>query len=350
MAGEDGVALPKLPEGVFFDDGELTLSYSEQEPPWAEGLYRQVVWGTRGLRYRLLEPRVMLDALQRSGWVTFLRQTTPIGAYGLVPGIRSWNGERVPAIYRTFLALRPELTGRSLGRVLVAETRRFLQEQLPRGVVFGFIEDDNTASLAISRRAGYVPIASVVAENYAVLRPAAVAGVRRLEAQERERLQDCLETLYAGHDLTDFDQSVVPEQCWVLERGGVWVAALQAERRRFELVDLGYRGWLKRAVPWIPVVRQLVDPRDYRFLWYQHLWFREDQPGAIFDLMQGVLYAMGHRLANLQFDRRSPVYARWRRSGRLGPLAVFRNGFQVMADLRDLAPTGRPILCTTRGA
>ncbi|HOU94321.1 MAG TPA: hypothetical protein PLU22_24890 [Polyangiaceae bacterium] len=58
---------------------------------------------------------------------------------------------------------------------------------------------------------------------------------------------------------------------------------------------------------------------------------------------------MGHRLANLQFDRRSPVYARWRRSGHLGPLAVFRNGFQVMVDLRDLAPTGRPVLCTTRG-
>jgi hypothetical protein len=267
----------------------------------------------------------------------------------LVARNRTWNGECVPTVYRTLLAVRPDLKGQSLGRQLVGKTRRFVHDHLKRGLIFGFIESDNTPSLRLAHRVGYEPSARIALVNFARTRPRHVLGVRRLRVDEAEPLRERLERLYAGHQLADFELSLRPEQCWGLERAGRLVAALQAEPRRIELTDLGYGGLLKRALPWIPVLRTLVDPSDYRFLWFQHIWFAEDRTEDCYDLMEGVLHAEGYRLANLQWDLASPVYRTWKRVGRLGPLAAFGYRFRLMAERVELPRAEGPCVMTISG-
>lgn len=338
-----------LPATAFYEADNVVLRFQHSRPEWAEAFLSEVEWGSGGLCFRVLDLRPMLEAFPDMGWVVLEKDHEPAGLYGLVVRERTWNGDRVPTVYRTLLAVHADRRRQSLGSILVRETRRFVREHLGRGVIFGFIEADNVPSMKLSRRAGYEACGQIITVTFSRTHPRRIAGVRRVRSDEGEVLRARLQSRYAGHGLADFELSLRPERCWGLERNGQLTAVLQAEPRRLELTKLGYGGLLKLALPWIPIVRTLVDPKDYRFLWFQHLLFDDERAEDCYLLMEGVLHEEGYRLANVQWDISSPVYRTWRRAGGLGPLAAFSYRFLLLADCVGVGwPTG-PCVMTVGG-
>ena len=321
---------PRLPEGVFFSNDGVTVRHQRARPEWMEGRLEEVVWGTGGLRYRIRDVEEMLQAVPDVTWVVLEHQGEPVASLGIVVRPRTWNWEVVDTAYLALLVVKADQQRRGFGRALLRETRRFVLQKMPRCLVFALVEADNIASLKAAAGAGFERVSRVDMVNLARTAPRASTRVHRLSSELLPELLTRLKVSYGKHQLYDGAASVLPQHCWTLTEGGRMLAALQAERRRTELVDLGYRGWLKRALPWLPVLRTLVDPSDYRFLWIQHIWFADGHAAEAFELVEGVLHATTHRLAVVQWDPGSPIYRRWRRGGRIGILAPFTQHFHVV--------------------
>jgi RimJ/RimL family protein N-acetyltransferase len=319
-----------LPEGVFFSEDSVAVRHQRARPEWMVERLEEALWGTSGLRYRLRDVEVMLQAVPDVSWVVLEHQGEPVASLGLLVRPRTWNRQAVDAVYMTLLVVRPDQQRRGFGRALLGETRRFVLEHVPRCLVFALVEADNVASLKACAGAGFERTSRADLVNVARTAPRASARVQRLSANALPEVLAQLKMSYGAHQLYDGAASVLPQHCWALTDGGRVLAALQAEPRRTELVDLGYRGWLKRALPWLPVLRTLVDPEDYRFLWVQHVWFADGHAAEAFELLEGVLHASDHRLAVVLWDPDSPMHRSWRRGGRIGVLAPFTQRFHVI--------------------
>ena len=160
---------------------------------------------------------------------------------------------------------------------------------------------------------------------------------------------EALTGLYAGHGLADFEQSVRVDRTWVLEEGGQIVAALMADPQRWVIEDLGFGGWARKLLPYVPVYGDLVVPDDFRYAWMQHLWFGERGPEALYRLIEGVFHVEQRRVAPIMGDPRSPVWQAFRGAGGLGWLAPLQYGVQVTVGLVGVEPHQGPLAYTLNG-
>jgi RimJ/RimL family protein N-acetyltransferase len=339
----------RLPEGLFFSEGSVAVRHQRDRPEWMVAWLEEVLWGTRGLRYRLRDVEVMLQAVPDVSWVVLEHRGEPVASIGMVVRPRTWNRQLVDTAYLTLFVVPADQQRRGFGRALLRETRRFVLEHMPRCLIFGLVEADNIASLKASASAGFERVSRVDMVNLARTAPRGSTRAERLAAEFLPEFLTQVKATYGRHQLYDGAASILPGQCWTLTEGGRMVAGLQAEPRRTQFVDLGYGGWLKRALPWLPVLRTLVDPEDYRFLWLQHIWFADGHAAEAFELLEAVLHATDHRLAVVQWDRSSPVYRRWRRGGRIGLLAPFTQHFHVMLERAGMEVAREPYVYALSG-
>jgi len=338
----------RLPEGVFWERDGVTLRCAHIVPDGAYDLLERVVWGTTGPRFQMPGLRERIGAMTDWTWIAMEEGDALVGIYGLHDIPRAWNGEMVRTLYRSALAIDPAHLHRKLGGVLVRETRAFALEHIGRGVVFGYIEDANAKSLVLSERVGYRREATVESVMPAWRDPKAVPGVRRLRDDERPWFVAALDAHYAGHALADFASSVRTDRSWVLEEGGAPVAALMADRQRWIVEGIG-SPMIEAVLPYLPVYGTIMDLKDYRFLFVQHLWCAPGRDADLYRLIEGALHAENAKISVIIGDRSSPVWQAFRKAGWVGWLYPFGVDLHVMAALVGVDPHKGPVVYTLNG-
>jgi hypothetical protein len=152
--------------------------------------------------------------------------------------------------------------------------------------------------------------------------PKSSARLRKLSAAETPAALHMLADQYRDHALTDFPFSLRPESYYVLADGDKILAGLQVEPQHWQILSLAGAGGViaMHALPLVPLLRDLFNPRRFEFLKFGNVFFEMHHPELAFELMEAVLAHHGRKTAMMFWDKESPVYRRLAGAGRFGAL------------------------------
>ncbi len=318
---------------------QLVVRVVRGHSPEFLALLEATVWGTEGLRYTSHDLEEALSAVPDLRTVELRIEGRLVGGYALGFKQVQIDGGRLEAIHRMFLAVEPGSGGKGYGRLLMEATRqRFLEDASSPVMLYGYIEEDNTRSSSIAKKVGYQSIGSFEAKLFSRLLPRDCGIVEKLA--DSSELAPLLATQYSGHALVDLDQSLDPNSCWVLRRGGQVVAALQAMPRRWTIVDLaGPQGWLVlQLLPRLPILGRLLRGQSFEHLAVSNRYVREGYEADYYVLLEALLARHGLHAAMAFADLDCPVSKRIDEAGDAGLLGKLDAGSsaQVMAGFRHV--------------
>lgn len=311
-------------ELIFEDDrGYVAIRRQDELSREMVNLAAATVWGSGGTRYRVCDIEAKLNRITNPEFVTLHVGDRLAGFYALLGKQVTIEQTRFNAYYRTFLTLAPACRGRGYGALMAEQAKRHFSKKLDGpGLLYGYVEADNLASLNSLKRAGYESVASFLSTVFSRWRPQVDHRCRGLGRTEHAEMTARLTSLYEDHVLLDFDQSLEPDAYWVLESGGSIVAGVQVETCHWRILSLpGISGaLLVHVASRAPGLRRLFDARNCRFLKLGNLYAAPGEEAFLFPLMDSVLAMSNLNSAVIFHDPRSAVFARIRESGRFGIL------------------------------
>lgn len=330
----------------LYQDGDLRIELVPGCPQAYAELLEETVWGTEGLRYLDHGVAEVLRTLPDCRSACLWRGEDLVGAYALGFKCLELGGQPLRAVHRMFLTVRPDSGGKGYGRLLVEQVkRRFLDEAEGPVMLYGYIEDANTRSRAISERVGYQQLGSFESTLASRISPHDSPQVRPLG--DDPRLIALLLDLYRDHGLVDLPTSLDPTRTWVLERGGELLAAAQVEERRWTVQSLfgGVSDALLWLLPRLPLSKRLFPGSGagrgaaFPYLGLGNLYVAEGQGAAFMQLVEALMHRRGVHAAMWFTGLDCPVGARIKAAGGLGMLSPLGSGSQahVMAGFHGVA-------------
>lgn len=294
----------------------------------------RVQWGTEGILFRI---RTIPKELERIPETRLLELRDAEGrilaCFCLLPKWiqvgRSW----IPAVYQFLLAVDPDLRGRGYGRMiaqracdvapeLIADLRRNPpagKKLAGGGILYAMVETENLKSQRLFESLAYVNLGGLDMLTFSRLYPKPQEGVR---APRPEEIQDIiLQRIVAEEDLAFCDRSTGfdVDHVLVLEREGRVLAGLQWEEFSLSIQQMpGAGGWLAmNLIPRIPVIRRLIDPRNFHYLRFGNIWYQDLEQAEA--LMEHALALKDLSIGLIGVDPASAIAENLRQNAKLGP-------------------------------
>ncbi len=310
------------------------------------------MWGSGGVQYTIHNVADSLNRLSNPHFISLTENGQLVAASILNQKTTRLAGKIYPAIYSYGISV--DAAKRRLGYgTLIAEQRlRYgLSKVGEKGLYYGYIEATNINSLKTNTKVGSKSIGQYHVLVISRLQPRDNARFQRLKATKRDQLVQLLSNQYENHALVDLDQSVEPENYYVLEQNNEIVTGLQCERHRLTIRHLsGAAGQtIVTLLPHIPVLRHLFPERNLHFLRFGNIYPKKGMEAQIFNLMEALLARYQLNFGLIYMDKRSPVYQQLKAVGKFGVfhalidvpvhvMAFFKNFSESeMADIRRQA-------------
>jgi hypothetical protein len=308
---------------LLFQEARLRLDLHDSPPPGFVDLLSRAVWGTGAVRYGMLDFADRVHTFEGSHFLALSEDGQLVGTYAFAPRTLHLGERTVPAFYRTLLAVAPGRSREGLGWILVREARRhFLAAAAGPLVTYGFVEAENTASVALASRAGHERWGSFLAVPLTRWSPPDDPRAEPLDAAELPALLAQLEAAYRGFVRWDFPRALAVAPCFVIRgREGAIVAAAQLVPRRWRLEELsGPSGFVVRRVLPRLGMRRLLDPDDLRFAFFGGLYAAPGHERDLARLLDALLARSGLHAGLMYLDPRAGLYLALREHGGLGLL------------------------------
>jgi ribosomal protein S18 acetylase RimI-like enzyme len=287
------------------------LQECDSQNPDLAPFLEEVIWGTEGALYQLRDCRDTLNHLPQSRFLTWTENNRLIALRMFIEKHPRRGEQTLHAFYHSMFSVLPSEKGKGHGRRLANATLERLQPQLTsKGLIYSHVETDNHRSLHIHQALGYRRIGQFYAMSFSRLAPARSSGITALGPDDKETMVALLNRRYFDHALTDFAESLDIENYFVLRKGDEIVAGVQALPQRWVIRSLGGVGGVMaiHVLPYIPLIRRLINPKNFRFLKFGHLYFKEGQAKAVQELLEGLLARESLCTAMMFLDSRSPIF------------------------------------------
>jgi len=301
----------------------VEINESSELTPEAVALLERVVWGTEGARYTLTDIEPTLRHLPDPVYLALKKDQKLIGLRMFIEKRARWNDRQLHSFYHSFFAIDPAEKGKGYGKKLAHATVERLRRKLKeRGLIYCHVEADNLRSLKIAESLGYQRAGNFSVMAFSRFFPKSSNRVGRLAVDQKPQALKNLEDQYAGHALTDFPLSLQTGSYYVLADGDRLLAGVQAEPQRWKIHSLAGAGGATalHALPHIPLLRDLFNPKDFRFLKFGNVFFDEHRPEYVYELFEAVLAQHGLKTAMMFWDKESPVFKKFAAAGHLGIL------------------------------
>jgi RimJ/RimL family protein N-acetyltransferase len=306
-----------------------------QLTPEAIALLEKVVWGTEGARYTLTDIEPTLRHLPDAAYITMMKDQKLIGLRLYLEKQARFDRQPLHSFYHSFFAIDPAEKGKGYGKKLAMATIETLRRKLnSKGLLYCHVEKDNLQSLRIAKSLKYDHAGNFSAMTFSRFFPKSSARLQKLPPDQKSIVLKKLDEQYAGHALTDFASSLQTEQYYVLASEGRLLAGAQVESQRWKIHSLAGAGGAValHALPRIPLLRDLFNPKDFHFLKFGNIFFEPGHSNYGYELFEAVLFDHGLKTAMMFWDKESPVYNEIAAAGRFGLLnALTETPVHVMA-------------------
>lgn len=328
---------------IIYSDPSLDLEVrlDHTVPQELLELFDQTIWGQHGVSFRSLDMAEMLRELSDPSFLCLTKNDRIVAAAVRNHKQVEMAGKPYDAIHLALFAVHQDFKRQGLGSILAKVSRDYYYDLLRvPGVLYGYIESGNEASLRLNLGLGYTDMGEVRSRLFSRSRPQASPRVEVLGSGHRPEMLSRLKNAYCAHALCSFENSLDPERYFVVRRNGEIVAGAQLHSLRWELLGLpGWKGqFAMKLLPNIPLLGRDFTPSDLRFARVGNIYADTGQEHLIAEILETVLAKQHLPFAAVLADPTGETERRVMSKIDFGTLDhIIRGGFHLVGEFKGVA-------------
>ena len=275
-------------------------------------LLDSTVLGTNGAKYRHADTKEKIEQCDNLVHLTMERNEKVLGNISFCRREENW--------YIRYFAFR--ISGRSAGTKRSKANDGFLRTQLEQFFddvfngefgenveqFYAYIDPANQRSLWMSENFKFETVGKIATQTFSRSRPKK-QRVERLE-HATEEIRALIEQTYSNDQFyTDVQWSKGP--FYILKNDKNEIVACSRfyiARWEFERLPGKMGGILTKLIPFIPLLRKIIRPKDHTFIVPEAVVVKNNEPNILTQLFEGMLFDLGQNLILWWIDHRQPVY------------------------------------------
>ncbi len=291
-------------------------------------LLSKTLIGTEGTRYQLIDTPKKIQKLNNATHIYLERNGRVLGNATFCKRQIRLNQDYELAYYIRYVAFeRLFQSGAKLSngnsklhryfRELCSTSNLNLQSsEFKRSIYYAYIDPQNLRSFNLNRALGFESIGYFKTTVFSRLRPKK-QEVSLLTKNELNFVSKLSDEFYADHSFYDQKSPLETSNFYVLKLDGEIIAGIRANPVHWKIKELpGFTGhFLVKIGPYIPLLRKLINAKNYRFLATEGLFWKKGHEAFVTDLLEGVLYQTGQNSLLLWTDNHSDLlnqlHVRW---------------------------------------
>ena len=183
-------------------------------------------------------------------------------------------------------------------------------DKTEKSLVYGYIETLNFRSLNFSEQVGYETIRKL--ETLIFTRFKLLAGIKaeRIESSKVEDFKIVLKEFYKDHSFFTTDNMFFNGNYFVHLENGEIQAGIQVHPEAWKVIEMSGRinTALIKMLPVLPYVRRIFNPKDFRFLAIEGIYFKEGKEALIEPLIESVCKHFHTHFGLFWLDPKSDLY------------------------------------------
>jgi len=174
--------------------------------------------------------------------------------------------------------------------------------------LYAYIDPNNERSRAMACKFGFRPEAQLITQSFSRMKPCDSDNVRIIT--DEELIKSCLSTINACHAYYAPSQAERPEFYGMFDANGELTAFTKITKANWIIERLpgNLGGLLTKVVPFIPVVRRIIKPKDHRFVVPESVWVKDNDPKLLSTFFEAVLAKEERNVLLWWVDKREPLW------------------------------------------
>lgn len=302
------------------------ISHSTSPTEGVIQLLENTYIGTKGNRYQLLDTRQKINDLVNPHFISIERNQKIIGTVTICERNVQLHDSRINALYIRYFAF--DALFQSSGTGIRQEN---IQQKNQSGfhayfnALFGtsnmnpadpvrnstfywaYIDPENFRSSNMNKQFGFESIGSFKTISFSRIDPKSSNSVERIKEADKKTVLEELNHFYKDFALYSTAHLFDHDNFFVFKKDGEIVAGIQANPVHFEIKELsGIKGKvLLKSIPFIPGIRKIMHPKDFRFLATEGIFWKAGFEHIISELLEGILALTGYHSMLLWEDNNS---------------------------------------------
>jgi hypothetical protein len=259
---------------------------------------KNTVLGTPGrLRYQLTGIEEKLDHIPNISFMVLTRQDKLLGSVGFIQRDTYCMGKDQRAYYIRFFSINAPLRSKKLKKEKFRERNRggniVKDISLPytenpaklkndfdpeeKNLVYSYVESDNFRSMNFSEMMWGESIGKSKTFIFSRLRPKSTEGFRRIRHEEKKSLRGRIQDKYDKYNLFTDENLFLNDNFFVLEKAGEIIMGAQVHPEKWRVIEMKGKmsKFMIRVMPYLPWIRNVFNPRAFRFLAIEGIWYRK---------------------------------------------------------------------------
>lgn len=294
---------------------KLSSLFKLRETPSKQliALLDSVTLGTNGAKYRHLNTEVHIHKADNPLHLSIERNERLLGSVTFCRRNGEW--------YIRYFAFDNGLQGtgkrRSKGGdgLIKRELNHFFDATLADETEFdkvdihyAYIDPKNSKSLWMSENFGFTPVANIATQTFS--RVYLPKSTRVQKESNWEELAPIYREAYGGFKFY-FEEQLKSGPFYVIRGNDNKVlAAVKINKTTWVIERMPGKmgGFLTKAIPYVPVLRKLINPKKHTFLVPEAVYFKDNDSKLLTELFEGVLALEKEHLIFWWTDERNPYY------------------------------------------
>lgn len=287
-------------------------------------LLESVTLGTDGAHYRHLDTRERIQEADNPLFLSMERHEKVLGNVTFCRRNDIW--------YIRYFAFNESMqsTGRkkskAKGGLLRTELNRFFNQALqaeleePVNAFYAYIDPRNAKSLWMSESFGFETIGKIATQTFSRTRPKKSSRVQKMN--DWNEIADLVNSNFSDQ-LFYFDaQSKKPPFYVLRDDNGTVLASAKINISDWAIDRLPgkFGGTLIKILPYIPVIRRLIQPKYHSFVVPEAVYVKDQNPIHLTELFEGILASENRKVAMWWVDEKEPSYIEMKSTVKWGPL------------------------------
>ncbi|MBK9570833.1 MAG: GNAT family N-acetyltransferase [Chitinophagaceae bacterium] len=312
---------------LLLTDGSFSIWKEQGIPVEAIEFLDSIAWGAEGAVYEHKNTPEHFKHITNPYLVSITEEEKMLGTAVFCNPQVTVAGKPFNYYYTRYFASSPDIRGRGVIKKLAIQVMSSIREGESLKTIFvGFVERGNKSSYKVSESAGYRTIGTIKTVGFSRFFPKKSSHIRRVATEtERQEVLALLKHQYREHALVQFDYLFMHDNYYVIREHNEIVAGCQFHKAHWVVNKMpGVMGkMILKAVPKIPLLNKLFNPKKFEFLAFEGLYFKPGKEDRLQELFEGLLAQEKLKSALFWMAEKCPSYKALMNYGRFGLINQF---------------------------
>lgn len=312
------------------------ISHQNRVTPEILELLTNTTIGTNGAKYRHLHTVNKIGTLYRPHFYSIIRHQKALANVTICNRPTLLDGDTIETFYIRYFAFassyqtkgasqkinttKPSIFEVYLSDLFSTTSESELGPAESKSFFWAFIDPENNRSLNMADRFKFETIGQFKTFGFSRFFPKVQPKVERLKAVDKAEVLQQIKTFYQHHALFSEVHLFKHDDYFVYRHEGKIVAGVQVYKVHWKIEAMpGLKGKVMvKVLPYIPILNRIINPKNYRFLATEGLFWEDGHEDKIEKLLEGVLHSTGHQSLLIWVDIKDKKLISGLKSQKLG--------------------------------